>query len=413
MIPQQKKNEAQPRDRRRTVLRHEISFSTMMQAVLFAAGIWVLIELLPVVLVLVVALIIVGTMSPAVHWLKIHGMRRGAGITIVFMAFVIAAILIGTLSIPAIVQQAANLIEQEPALRAHLVDFLAGSRLTAPFADALGEISDDVLMKTAAMTLFSYSARIVEIIAYSAAVFFLALYIMIDHNRLRGGLYAIVPRSHHMRLSHILLHMETIVGGYMRGQVIISALMAIFVFVLLTAFRVPNALAISVFAGLVDVLPYIGVFLSMAPTVLAALSQGPAVTITVLVLMLAYEEFESRVLVPRIYGRAMRLPSSVVLFAILAGGTLMGIVGAFLALPAAATIRMLIDEFGGRLPGESVQVWGMKHRRKEDRSEEEYLRRTDGLPTEEAAAIAVEISRAIQQEEAARYETFLADEQGD
>ncbi|HEX9113867.1 MAG TPA: AI-2E family transporter [Nitrospirota bacterium] len=413
MIPQQKKNETQPRDRRRTVLRHEISFSTMMQAVLFAAGIWVLIELLPVVLVLVVALIIVGTMSPAVHWLKMHGMRRGAGITIVFMAFVIAALLLITLTTPVIVQQAANLIEQEPALRAHLVDFLASSRLTAPFADALGEISDDVLMKTAAMTLFSYSARVVEIIAYSAAAFFLALYIMIDHNRLRGGLYAIVPRSHHIRLSHILLHMETIVGGYMRGQVIISALMTIFVFVLLTAFRVPNALAISVFAGLVDVLPYIGVFLSMAPTVLAALSQGPAVTIAVLVLMLAYEEFESRVLVPRIYGRAMRLPSSVVLFAILAGGTLMGIVGAFLALPAAATIRMLIDEFGGRLPGESEQVWGMKHRRKEDRSEEEYLRRTDGLPTEEAAAIAVEISRAIQQEEAARYETFLADEQGD
>src|SRR5512143_216792 len=110
----------------------------MMQAVLFAAGIWVLIELLPVVLVLVVALIIVGTMSPAVHWLKMHGMRRGAGITIVFMAFVIAALLLITLTTPVIVQQAANLIEQEPALRAHLVDFLASSRLTAPFADALG-----------------------------------------------------------------------------------------------------------------------------------------------------------------------------------------------------------------------------------------------------------------------------------
>src|SRR5512135_3110690 len=113
VIPQQKKNETQPRDRRRTVLRHEISFSTMMQAVLFAAGIWVLIELLPVVLVLVVALIIVGTMSPAVHWLKMHGMRRGAGITIVFMAFVIAALLLITLTTPVIVQQAANLIEQE------------------------------------------------------------------------------------------------------------------------------------------------------------------------------------------------------------------------------------------------------------------------------------------------------------
>jgi hypothetical protein len=94
----------------------------------------------------------------------------------------------------------------------------------------------------------------------------------------------------------------------------------------------------------------------------------------------------------------MRLPSSVILFALLAGGTLMGIVGAFLALPAAATIRMLIEEFGGGLPGESEQVRGMIRRRKEDRGEEEYLRRTEGMPAEEAAAIAVEISRIRRKE---------------
>jgi predicted PurR-regulated permease PerM len=261
-------------------------------------------------------------------------------------------------------------------------------------------------MKTAAMTLFSYSTRIAEVLAYGAGAFFLALYMMIDRNRLRGGLYAVVPRSHHIRLSRILWNMETIVGGYMRGQVIISALMSAFVFILLTAFGVPNALAISVFAGLADVLPYIGVFLSMGPVVLAALSQGPAVTIAVLLLMLTYEEFESRVLVPRIYGRAMRLPSSMVLFALLVGGTLMGIVGAFLALPAAATIRMLIEEFGGGLPGESEQVrGGMELRRKDDLGVEEYLRRTEGLSAEEAAAIAVEISRARRKEESLQYST--------
>ncbi len=231
-----------------------------------------------------------------------------------------------------------------------------------------GEMHYDVLAKTAAMTLFSYSSRIAEIFAYSAGAFFLALYMMIDRNRLRGGLYAVVPRSHHIRLSHILWNMETIVGGYILGQMITSALMTAFVFVLLTAFRVPNALAIAVFAGLADVLPYIGVFLSMGPTVLATLTQGPAVTIIVLVLMLAYEEFESRVLVPRIYGRAMRLPSSVILFSLLAGAALMGVMGAFLALPVAATIRMLIEEFGGGLPGEPEQIQGMKLRRKDDLS---------------------------------------------
>jgi len=129
------------------------------------------------------------------------------------------------------------------------------------------------------------------------------------------------------------MSLETIVGAYIRGQILTSVLMALFTFVLLTACGVENALAFAVFAGLADVLPYIGPLLSVAPAFLAALPHGPAVAAVVLVLMVAYEEFESRVVIPRVYGRALRLPSSVVLFAVLAGGTLMGMLG---ALPRAA-----------------------------------------------------------------------------
>ena len=150
----------------------------------------------------------------------------------------------------------------------------------------------------------------------------------------------------------MLINLETIVGGYIRGQVLTSVFMGIFVFGLLTVCRIPNAIALAVFAGLADVLPYVGVFLSVGPAVMAALPAGLATTLVVLVAMLAYEEFESRFLVPRIYGRALRLPSSVVLVALLAGGTLMGIVGALLALPVAAAVRMLIDELRVELPGE-------------------------------------------------------------
>ncbi len=115
----------------------------------------------------------------------------------------------------------------------------------------------------------------------------------------------------------------------------------------------PNALAIAVFGGVADVLPYIGIFLTIGPAVVAALAKGPTVTVIVLALMLAYEEFESRVLVPVVYGRALRLPSSVVLFSLIVGATLLGIVGALLALPVAAAILMLIEELRVELPGET------------------------------------------------------------
>ena len=266
--------------------------------------------------------------------------------------------------------------------------------MTEFLAVAVRDVHYDALIKSAGTQVLAVSARLVEIFAYGAGAFFLALYMMIDADRLRGALFLAVPRQHHIRLSRILLNLETIVGGYIRGQLITCVFMGIFMFVLLTACGVPNALALAFFGGVADVLPFVGIFLTMGPAVLASLSQGPVVTLVVLVLMLCYEEFESRVLVPLVYGRALRLPSSVVLFALIAGGTLAGILGALLALPVAATILMLIEELRMAMPGEDVQRADLAIKQQDARSEAEYQRRTEGMPAEQASAVAVEISQA-------------------
>jgi predicted PurR-regulated permease PerM len=247
--------------------------------------------------------------------------------------------------------------------------------------------------------VLTFSTSLVTGIAYFFGSIFLALYMMLDRDRLRGALFAVVSRSHHIRLSRILVNLETIVGGYIRGQAITSALMSVFIFVLLTACGIPNALVIAVFGGLADVLPYIGIFLTMGPAVVAAIPFGMVIVLVVFVLMLIYEEFESRVLVPLVYGRALRLPSSVVMFSLIAGATLFGIIGALLALPLAAAILMLIDELRVELPGETEQAADTAIRKKDESGEREYTRRTEGMPAEEAAAIAFKMSGDRKREE--------------
>jgi predicted PurR-regulated permease PerM len=378
--------------RRTRVVRFDLSPSTIITIVLVVVGSWAMTRLLPAVLVLVGALVIVGTLSPAVQWLEAHRLRRGLGISIVFIMLLVITLLVVTLTFPALLAQVTSLLEKEPALRARLVTSLAGSRLTAPFAETVRIMNYDALMKSFGATAFALSRRVLEVFAYSLGSIFLGLYMMIDRDHLRGGLYAIVPRSQHIRLSRVMMNLETIVGGYIRGQLITCVLMTVFMFLLLVACGVPSALAIAVFGGVADVLPYIGIFLTMGPAVAVALARGPTVAVIVFVLMLAYEEFESRVLVPIVYGRALRLPSSVVLFALIVGGTLLGIVGALLALPVAAAILMLIEELRVELPGETEVVGNAEQQTRDDRGEQEYERRTQGLPVEQAAAIAVEIS---------------------
>ena len=392
-------------EKKKRVVRLELSPATMVQLLVVVACIWLLVRLWPVLLVLVIALLIVGTMSPAVSWMEARRMRRGLAIAIAFTLLFVVTTLVATLTVPVLVEQASALVEQVPAFRVRLSDYLASSNLTAPLADWLRNFKYNVTSSAISATAFAFSMRIFEITAYGASAIFLALYIMIDRDRLRGGLFSVVPRSHHIRLARVMMNLETIVGAYIRGQLITCLLIAVFSFFLLLACGVPHALALAVFAGLADVLPYIGAFLSIGPMVLVALARGPVVVAVVLLTMLAYEEFESRVLVPRIYGRSLRLPSSVVLIALLAGGTLMGILGALLALPVAAAIMMLIEELRVELPGQQEQVADLEQRLGDEQAEDEYERRTDGVPAEQAAAIAVAMSDDRRKEESSPPET--------
>ena len=122
--------------RQRPLVRIELSLSTMITLVLVIAGLWVITRLLPVVLVLVAALIIVGTLSPAVQWLEARRLRRGLSIAIVFTTLLVITLLVVALTLPELLAQATSLIDQEPELRARLVDNLARSPLTLNQAKA-------------------------------------------------------------------------------------------------------------------------------------------------------------------------------------------------------------------------------------------------------------------------------------
>lgn len=371
----------------------------MIAGVLVLAAVWLLIHLVPVLLVLVAALMLVGTLTPVVAWMEGHKVNRKLAISVVFASGLGIAALLVFLVGPSLVLQLKTFIEHEPEIRGRVADYLAESSLTAPLAQELRNVEYEKLLKSSNAFVLTFTSNVLATLAYTAGAIFLALYMMFDRDRLRGATFAVVPRAHHIRFSRVLLNLETIVGGYIRGQLLTCLLMTIFILVLLLVCRVPNALAIAVFGGIADVLPYVGVFLTMIPAVAAGYMVSPAIGLTVLLLLLAYEEFESRVLVPLVYGRALRLPSSVVFFSLLVGAALGGITGALLALPIAAAVVMLIEELRVELPGETIQPEDVEIRRKDQQEEREYEHRTETAPAEEAAAVAVEIARERKEEE--------------
>ncbi|MDB6116198.1 MAG: hypothetical protein JWQ62_3143 [Lacunisphaera sp.] len=391
---------ATPAAARPRVVQFEFTAKSLFGAMGLIAAVWLLLHALPALLVLVTALMLVGALNPVVLGLEARRMSRTFAICLAFGVGLALTIAVLTLTLPKLAAQVKTLVENEPQAREMVAGYLERSPATATLAADVRSVRYSDLIRSSQSTLLAMTTRTGVIVAYGIASIFLAFYMMIDRDRLRGALFALVPRSHHIRLSRILLNLGMIVGGYIRGQVLTCVMMGGFIFVVLLVCRVPNALALAVFGGVMDLLPYIGIFLTMAPAVIAAAGQGPTVAAVVFALMLLYEELESRVIVPLVYGRALRLPSSVVLFSLIVGTVLGGIAGALLALPLAAAILMLVEELRVELPGQTDQLADRMQRQEDTKIEREYERRAEGLPADEAAAVAVEISGHRKDEEA-------------
>ncbi|HEU5314790.1 MAG TPA: AI-2E family transporter [Chloroflexota bacterium] len=373
-------------------LRIELSPRSVLVVIGLLGATWVLIQLWQVVLLLVCAAIIAGALNPVVDWLDGHGVRRGIALGLILAALIGAVVGTGALVIPALAAQVGSLAAGLPELQQRVAEFVARVPFLGQRAAAqLTEPAQDVL--TAAPHALPLALRVVEGIALGLTTVMLAFYLLADRERVIGFLYALLPRGMHVRFARILLDMERVVGGYVRGQAMTSGLMAVFVFTLLQWIGAPNPLAMALLAAVADMVPFIGPLIVLATGSLAALAIGPGQALIALVALGAYHELEARFLVPRVYGSAMRLSPVAVIVAVMVGGKLMGLVGAVIALPIAAGIRVLVEdlriELPGELPGEKTE------RAVEEHAERIYERRAATAAPVEAAQVAAEIASDV------------------
>ncbi len=382
---------------RTTSLRIEIAPRTIGLIFGLVAVVWILGQLTAVLTVITVALILVGTFDPVVAWLERRGLRRGRALVMVFSVAALGLVAIVLLMFPPLVAQLLDLVANAPKMRDRALAALEPHTWAKPLAAGIKDLPVQDLGTRAGAMALGYSADLLEIIGYGISTLFLAIYLLADPVRSKGLIYAIVPRHHHVKLAKILIELKVIVGGYMRGQLITSLSIAGFVFVLLTLLGAKNALAIALFAGLTDIIPFVGGYVASTPVVIAVTPHGATTTLIVLGLMFLYQEFESRILVPRVYGRVLRLPPAMVLVALLIGGTLAGILGALLALPIAAGLQMVIRELRVDLPGE---VGGDELARQRDaQATAVYEHLTEGIPAADAGAIADDLATMVKRTE--------------
>ena len=309
-------------------------------------GFWLLIRVWDVLLLAAVGLMLATALMPYMEWLRRRTGSRGVAVLLVVLSVMAVVALTLFIVAPPMVRQSRDLWDQYPELQEDAARF-ADERGWTGVRDRILEFHPRDLGDVIGPRLLATGRTAVSVMLGLFTLFFLAVYFMLDARRLRKFLYFSTPRDWHRHIDALLPELQRVVGGYIRGQLITSGAIFAFTFVMLTVLRVPNAVAVAAIAAVADLIPLIGVYILLAPIALTAVSVSVTKAAIAVGLMVLYQQFEDRVLVPRVYGVTLRLPTIAVVLAILIGARLLGITGALLALPVAAGIRVVVEYFAG------------------------------------------------------------------
>lgn len=295
------------------------------------------------ILIGIAALVAVG-LEPLVVWLCSKGFRRGIAVAIVVAVLVaFVATFVAQLAVP-ISDEATQAHSQIPTLIRELQDK----------SSFLGSLNQRYQLQDKATQLFSgqtvggvlhVGGILLSVAADVLIVFVLVIYFLVDLPALKRTFYRLLPRSRRPRVGLITDEILVRVGGYFLGNVLTSAIAIAANYVLLRVLGVPYALVLSILVGLLDLVPLVG---SIFGGLIVALVALAAVSLTAALITIAYHVayrlLEDYLLSPRIMRKTVNVRPVVTILAVLIGGALLGVVGALMAIPAAAAIQLVLTE---------------------------------------------------------------------
>ena len=323
------------------MLKLEISYRGIIVGVLAVLALFAFVRLWPVVLLVITAFIFMAALLPYVDWLVRHRVPRT--VAVLLLLVIVLAIIAGlfALVVPAMIDEFKSVRDHLPDDAKKMEDLLANFGIDVQLQQRARDINwTDLVSGRAAI---DYGQRIFQTTLSILTIIVLTVYLLVETPRLSRFFFQFVSEEREPEVRRILASLERVVGGYIRGQVITSLAITLFTLIVLLALGVKNPLAFAVLAGFADIIPIIGALIAVIPPTFSAFEQSPTKALIVLGLLTAYQQFEDRFLVPRVYGSTLNLPPLIVLVAVLAGGELFGIPGVLLALPAAAVGRVFFD----------------------------------------------------------------------
>jgi predicted PurR-regulated permease PerM len=328
-----------------------ISVRTIFLIIALVAMTYLLFRIPHFWLLVVTAVVLATAMDKPVTTAQKHGVPRALSILLIYILLIALMVV----AIAPIVAGDARALERElPGYTAWFENVAAslhaGDGTTTPLSlDAIErELRNNA--STLARSATEVGVEVGRTAFYVFVTLVLAFFLSVEPGVVLDGLARWVPVRHQDRVWRIARSIHESIGAWARGQLAIALLFGALMGVGLKLIGVPYALSLGVIAGILEVVPYVGGFITVLLAVLSAATVGVPQVIAVIVLYVVLVNIESHVLAPLLYGKALGLPPVAILVALLAGVELLGILGALLAIPLTVIIWAIGEEFAPQRP---------------------------------------------------------------
>jgi predicted PurR-regulated permease PerM len=326
--------------------------ATAALAGLVAWGIVRFLERIPYIIVILIASIFLEyIIRPPVRRLT-QRMNIGFAILIVYLVVAILIALAVWFLIPPLVSDAAQFIRTVPQIVAQVQTSIQTSRLPPEVRNYLANLPAEIVNFVrqygfaAAHQVANYLFSAAAVIGAIIVVPILTAYILLDQENLVRVFLGFFPESTRPKAKAVMLDLDHVLGGFIRGQIIDAIVVGALIFILLLIFDVPYAYLVAVISGVFQLVPYFGAIVAFFPAVtLAFIAHGSDSAIAVALGVIVVHQIDGNLIAPRIMRQNVGLSLFWIIVSVLAFTELFGFVGTFVAVPAAAMIRVVKMHF--------------------------------------------------------------------
>ncbi len=321
-----------------------VSTITILKVLLVLLLVWFLFAVKEIVLVFIISVIISSAIDPLADYLAQKRIPRGISVLLVYIVFFGLLSLVISLLVPPITHQFEAIAQSEYYDR-----FSSNIGLFKDSLDRLGireafENNFKDIAQSFSGTIFSTTKGVFTGLVSIVTILAISFYLTVEENGMKSLIKHLTPYRHQAYAAKLIEKIQKKMGFWVLGQIILSAVIFGLTFLGLSLLKVEFALVLAVVAGVLEIIPYIGPFLSLIPAVFFAFLQSPALALAVIVLYIIIQQLENHIIVPVVMSRSVGLNPILVILGILVGGSLGGIVGAIIAVPILSGISVFVTD---------------------------------------------------------------------